>query len=94
MCAFPHRRSGTRAISGRTPDTLIANHHSVEEICKIIGADSLGYLSVENVVQLASGCPIDFCTACFTGDYPVEPPKENAKSKFETKISERKSGGE
>ena len=77
-----------------SPDTLIANHHSVEEICKIIGADSLGYLSVENVVQLASGCPIDFCTACFTGDYPVEPPKENAKSKFETKISERKSGGE
>lgn len=75
-------------------DNLIANHHPIDEICEIIGADSLGYLSEENVLHLADGCPLDFCAACFNGAYPVEPPKENARSKFETKISEKKSGGD
>lgn len=75
-------------------DKLIANNHTVEEICDIIGADSLGFLSVENVLQLADGCPLDLCAACFNGDYPVEPPKENAKSKFETKLSEKHTGGD
>lgn len=72
---------------------LIANNHSIPEICKIIGADSLGYLSIENVQHLADGCPLDFCTACFNGDYPEKPPKDHAKSKFETKISEKHTGG-
>ena len=72
---------------------LIANNHSIPDICKIIGADSLGYLSEESVLHLADGCPLDFCAACFNGDYPIEPPKVNAKSKFETKISEKKTGG-
>ena len=75
-------------------ENLIANNHTVEEICEIIGADSLGFLSVENVLQLADGCPLDLCAACFNGDYPVEPPKENAKSKFETKLSEKHTGGD
>ena len=75
-------------------ENLIANNHTVEEICEIIGADSLGFLSVENVLQLADGCPLDLCAACFNGDYPGEPPKENAKSKFETKLSEKHTGGD
>lgn len=75
-------------------ENLIANNHTVEEICEIIGADSLGFLSVENVLQLADGCPLDLCAACFNGDYPVEPPKANAKSKFETKLSEKHTGGD
>lgn len=75
-------------------ENLIANNHTVEEICEIIGADSLGFLSVENVLQLADGCPLDLCAACFNGDYPVEPPKENTKSKFETKLSEKHTGGD
>ena len=75
-------------------ENLIANNHTVEEICEIIGADSLGFLSVENVLQLADGCPLDLCAACFNGDYPVEPPQENAKSKFETKLSEKHTGGD
>ncbi len=76
-----------------SPENLIANNHSIDEICQIIGADSLGYLSVESVLHLADGCPLDFCAACFDGKYPVEPPKANAKSKFETKISQKKAGG-
>lgn len=76
-----------------SPDNLIANNHSIDEICKIIGADSLGFLSEENVLHLADECPLEFCAACFNGDYPVPPPKNNTKTKFETKLSEKKTGG-
>lgn len=94
VSAPPFRHPCYFGVDIDSPDNLIANHHSLEEICKIIGADSLGYLSVDNVIHLADGCPLDFCTACFNGEYPVESPKENAKSKFETKISKKKSGGD
>ena len=39
----------------------------------VIGADTLGYLSNEHVVQLAKNAKCGFCTACFTGEYAVEP---------------------
>jgi len=71
-------------------DKLIANNHSVEEIAKIIGVDSLGYLSVESAHKLAASTKLHFCDACFTGYYPVEPPKERGKAKFERKLSEAK----
>lgn len=68
-------------------DNLIACQHTIAEIRDIIGADSLGYLSWENVSKLADNT-VGFCTACFTGDYPVDPPSHPVKSKFERKISE------
>ena len=71
--------------------SLIANNHTVEEITQIIGVDSLGYLSVENVRKLAAGSKCGFCTACFDGDYPVPPPAVCQKNKFEQKI-QRKGG--
>ncbi len=67
-------------------DNLIACRMSVDEICKEIGADSLGYLSVENVRRLASNSDIEFCDGCFTGKYPIPVPKEIPKDKFEQKI--------
>ena len=70
-------------------DKLIATHHSVEEIAKIIGVDSLGYLSLENVVKLADSTS-GFCTACFGGGYPTAIPQDSGKDRFECKISERK----
>ena len=70
---------------------LIACHHSVGEIANIIGADSLGYLSVESVKKIAAGIDrCDCCTACFDGDYPTPVPKNTKKSRFEGKISENK----
>ena len=72
---------------------LIANNHSVEEIAKIIGVDSLGYLSVENVRKLAAGARCGFCTACFDGDYPVDPPKVRHKNKFEQKLPQKEESG-
>lgn len=53
-------------------DQLIAHNRSVEEIARIIGADSLGYLRVEDLQELAEGLP--YCHGCFTGEYPLDPP--------------------
>ena len=69
---------------------LIANHHTVEEIAEIIGVDSLGYLSIEDVVKLADNTQGGFCTACFGGGYPTAIPQDSGKDRFECKISERK----
>lgn len=71
-------------------DNLIACHHSIEEIRKIIDADSLGYLSVENVNKLTNEpTHKGYCSACFSGNYPTEIPSKPNKSRFEYKISER-----
>ena len=76
-------------------DNLIACHHTVEETAKIIGADSLGYLSVENVKQIAHGAgETDCCTACFDGEYPTVVPLMTNKSRFERKISSGKASGD
>ena len=70
-------------------ENLIAAQHSIEEIREIIGVDSIGYLSCENVHKLADNPHLNFCAACFTGDYPCEIPQRAAKSRFEQKLSER-----
>ena len=53
-------------------DLLIANNHTIEETRKIINADSLEYLSLENLHNIAPNSSCGFCDACFTGNYPVE----------------------
>ncbi len=68
-----------------TAENLIANHHTVEEIAHIIGADSLGYLPMEDVVRL-TGRDTGFCTACFGGAYPTAVPDALRKDRFEKKI--------
>lgn len=70
-------------------DNLIAHNHTVEEIRQIIGVDSLGYLNTNYLDKLADQATCGFCTACFTGNYPVEPPRQTQKSKFETPITEK-----
>lgn len=55
-------------------ELLVATGHTVKEINSILGSDSLGYLSVEHVQQLCASSSCGFCTGCFTGKYPVEPP--------------------
>jgi amidophosphoribosyltransferase len=69
-------------------DGLIANHHTVPEIAKLIGADSLGYLSLEHA-GLLTGEDSGFCMACFSGDYPTEIPAPGSKSRFERRIHEQ-----
>ncbi len=74
---------------------LVASNHTIKEIERIIGVDSLGYLSVENAKKLGeSGNCKGYCTACFSGEYPTDVPKETRKNRFERKISEREEDGE
>lgn len=64
-------------IDTPTRAELIASSHSVEEVCRYITADSLGYLSSEGLLKAVAGeGRANYCTACFTGEYPVafEPP--------------------
>lgn len=72
-------------------DKLIACHHSVEEIAKIIGVDSLGYLNVNHLGMLAAhdNKQCEYCAACFDGNYPTEVPTQTAKNRFEKKISQK-----
>ncbi len=60
---------------------LIAYNRTVEEICEIIGADSLGYLSVDRLAEMVEELPI--CKGCFTGTYPMEPPAQDIRGDYE-----------
>lgn len=70
---------------------LIACNHTPEEMAKIFGADSVGFLPLEDVCKLAetSTCK-GYCSACFDGKYPTKEPENLGESKFEHKISENK----
>ena len=62
-------------------DQLIAASHSTEEICKMIGADSLGYMEIDKLKDMVGD--LKYCDACFTGKYPMEVPKEDISQAFE-----------
>ena len=68
-------------------DYLIAcQYKTVEEIAKVIGVDSLGYLSVEATHKIAEGANVKFCDGCFTGSYPLPVPEQTSKNKFDRKL--------
>jgi len=84
ICAPPLRYPCFFGVDMATRQELIASRKSVEEIRKYIGADSLGYLSVEGLIK-AVGLPKEtFCLACFTGDYPIPVQLEMDKLALET----------
>lgn len=60
---------------------LIACNHSIEEITKLSGADSLGYLPVESLHEMIGYAPMGFCDGCFTGKYPAAITRETFKGK-------------
>jgi amidophosphoribosyltransferase len=78
-----HLRLGSPPITGPchygidtpTREELIASTHSVEEIRQFLGVDSLGYLSLEGMLQ-AAGKDTGFCHACFSGQYPTATPDD------------------
>ena len=57
-------------VDTSTLEELLCSHRTLEEACKVIGADSLGYLSPESTRDSCFGCA-DPCQACFTGEYPT-----------------------
>lgn len=58
-------------------EELIANSHSIEEIRKLIGADSLAFLSVEGLLKTPENAKCGFCSACFDNNYPIKVKEEN-----------------
>ena len=62
-------------------EQLIAYRRSREEVCSIIGADSLDYLKMERLPQIVNNLPI--CDGCFSGKYPIEPPTEDIRGEYE-----------
>ncbi|HEV2388275.1 MAG TPA: amidophosphoribosyltransferase [Candidatus Acidoferrales bacterium] len=59
-------------IDTPTREELIGSNHSIEQIREFVGADSLGYLSLENLRRAVGGGENEFCTSCYTGHYPTE----------------------
>ncbi|MSQ06498.1 MAG: amidophosphoribosyltransferase [Dehalococcoidia bacterium] len=71
VCAPPIRHPCYMGVDMATRKELIAANKTEEEIRQFIGADTLGYLSVEGLMQVVGGRQKGFCDACFTGNYPV-----------------------
>ena len=65
-------------------EQLIAYNKTLEEIRDMIGADSLGYLKIERLEEMVEGLSI--CNGCFTGTYPMEPPKEDIRGDYYDRI--------
>lgn len=60
-------------IDFQTYSQLIGANRNEEQIAKLIGADSVRYLSVEHLVQSCKACNLSFCLGCFNGEYPYPP---------------------
>ena len=85
--ASPMFRNPCYLTSDTTPkENLIASTKSADEICRYIGADSLGFLSVESLPEIAKECKLDFCDACFTGNYPLDISNATREDKYSQKI--------
>jgi len=69
-----------------TRQELVGSDLSVEQIRDYVGADSLGYLSLEGMVQAAGGEKDSFCRACFDGEYPIEIPEGAGKFVLEDQL--------
>ncbi len=72
-------------------DVLIACNHTTEEMAKIFGADSVGFLPLEDVFKLGEGGKCKgYCAACFDGKYPTQIPSGTGESKYDHKISKNR----
>lgn len=85
ICAPPIRYPCFFGIDMASRSELIAARKSISEICEFIGADSLGYLSIDGLIQAVELPRGLFCLACFTGEYPVPVQLEMDKLALETK---------
>ena len=63
-------------------EELIAANYNVDEIAAHLGVDSLGYLSLDGMLESVPSGPSGFCHACFSGDYPTAPPTDPDKLRF------------
>jgi amidophosphoribosyltransferase len=71
----PTTHSCVYGIDTPTSDELIASSHSIDEIRDYLQADSLAYLSHEGMMLMAHADEQTYCSACFTGNYPISMPQ-------------------
>ena len=83
ICSPPIRHPCHFGIDMATQWELIANKKSVEEVRRHVGADTLGYLGIEGLMRAIERPQSSFCTACFTGDYPMPVQLQMDKLVFE-----------
>ena len=90
ICAPPIRYPCFFGVDMATRGELIAAQKTIPEIRDFIGADSLGYLSIEGLIKAVALPRNTFCLACFTGDYPIPVQLEMDKLALETMQSDRR----
>jgi amidophosphoribosyltransferase len=83
ICAPPIRYACHLGVDTAPEQTLIANSHSVSEIREMVGADSLGYLTLDGLVRAVGLPEDDLCNACFHGRYPMAIEGVHEKLAFE-----------
>ncbi|HYK98403.1 MAG TPA: hypothetical protein VEU77_08415, partial [Candidatus Acidoferrales bacterium] len=83
ICSPPLRHQCFFGVDMARRSELIASRLDVEEIRRHIGADSLGYLSLDGMVRATGGEKGEYCAACFTGEYLVPVQLELDKSVLE-----------
>jgi len=83
ICSPPIRHQCFFGVDMAKRDDLIASRLEVEQIRAHIGADSLGYLSLEGMISATGASSGELCSACFTGDYPVPVQLELGKGSLE-----------
>ena len=81
----PFKNSCYYGTSLPESEKLVANRMTTDELRQKIGADSLEYISVEDLLGCADSSDVNFCCACFSGDYPIGKPEEFF-DKYSTKI--------
>ncbi len=89
ICAPPIRYPCFFGVDMATRWELIAAHKTIPEIRDTIGADSLGYISIEGLIEAVALPRNIFCLACFTGDYPIPVQLEMDKLALEVLPSRR-----
>jgi amidophosphoribosyltransferase len=62
-------------------DQLIAYNRTIDDIKKVIGADTLAYLKIDRLGEMVEKLP--HCSGCFTGQYPMDPPKEDIRGEYQ-----------
>lgn len=83
VCSPPVNNPCYFGIDTPSRENLIGANYTVDEICAMIGADSLTYLSPEGLIQSIGKPAAELCTACFTGEYPMPVPERADKHRFE-----------
>ncbi|OGU03136.1 MAG: amidophosphoribosyltransferase [Gemmatimonadetes bacterium GWC2_71_10] len=74
-------------IDTPTREELIASTHSVADIRRYLGVESLGYLSLEGMLQASAGDAGRFCHACFSNEYPTDIPADATTSGFAEEVA-------